>query len=134
MENSYNSNYGTECGVCFENVGFFKSACCNQPIHTDCFQKCINLNGKCPFCRNNVIITINTINTTNTTNFTNFTNFTFINEEIPVSHRWYRTSICHFLCFLFFVFTVWIPPVLIYQIHENNKYKNNNINNNITNY
>jgi len=115
--------HSTECGICFENVGFFKTPCCNQNIHTDCFEKCIKLNGKCPFCRktNNIIITINN-------------NFNFINEEIPVSHRWYRTSICHFLFFLFFVFTVWIPPVIIYQVHQNNKYKNNIIINNITNY
>jgi hypothetical protein len=43
-----------ECPICTEIiVDPFKTSCCNQEIHSACFDKCINLNGSCPFCRTN---------------------------------------------------------------------------------
>jgi len=43
-----------ECPICTEYLtNNFKTNCCNQEIHSDCFEKCISLNNSCPFCRTN---------------------------------------------------------------------------------
>ena len=58
-----------ECPICLELINTsenteyeFKTECCNQVIHEDCFNKSlVSTKGKCPFCRTerNLIITVN---------------------------------------------------------------------------
>jgi hypothetical protein len=49
-------NTNTECAICFDiYTETFKTHCCNQIIHKDCFIKSSDINGTCPFCRQSVI-------------------------------------------------------------------------------
>ena len=53
-----------ECPICTEelNEPFFETDCCKQALHSMCFDKCVKLNSRCPFCRTVIIsITINPI-------------------------------------------------------------------------
>lgn len=41
-----------ECPICSEYLTTsFKTPCCSQDLHLECFEKCVNSNSKCPFCR-----------------------------------------------------------------------------------
>ena len=50
-----------ECAICsYYLTSEYKTECCNQHIHRECLNKCLNMNNKCPFCRK-VIINIQNI-------------------------------------------------------------------------
>ena len=49
----------TECPICFENnTNTFKTTCCGQSIHEECFEGCKQINNMCPFCRKEIQIVI----------------------------------------------------------------------------
>ena len=48
-----------ECSICFEiNDNTFKTTCCSQSIHEECFKGCEQINNRCPFCRKEIQIII----------------------------------------------------------------------------
>lgn len=121
----------TECPICCNysleelNNGFFKTPCCNQYIHKECFDNSLkSTNGTCPFCRkdNNTQIEIININDN-------------ITDLIIINNNYYRINkcCCCLIIFLIFNFT-WVPITLVYQINQNKKFIGNfHFNNTIIN-
>jgi hypothetical protein len=49
-----------ECPICFDVCDVekgFRASCCRKSFHKSCFEKCIQLNGKCPTCRSVYLVT-----------------------------------------------------------------------------
>jgi hypothetical protein len=106
---SYSSEY-SECPICIEElVNPFKTPCCNQELHSECFNKCINTNGKCPFCRSIIEdrrITIEVINPL------------IIQDQRQTKYMAFCTSII--FCMFFVYFLVAVPINLNYSNNNNN--------------
>ena len=127
-----------ECPICIEELTTpFKTPCCSQELHRECFEKCVNSNSKCPFCRTSHLF-FTDLQIQNDRQDIHIIQNIHIIQEIPVTHYSRRfkflalVSCCCFLC------VGWVPPVLYYQVQQNylNKYNFSNYynNNNITNH
>ena len=120
-ESSESSEY-SECPICIEElVNPFKTPCCNQELHSECFSKCINTNGKCPFCRSIILdrrITIEVINPLIT------------QDQRQTKYMAFCTSII--FCMFFVYFLVAVPINLNY--YNNNRNNSNNYNSNFTKF
>jgi hypothetical protein len=134
-----------ECPICTEDlVSLFKTSCCKQQIHLECFEKCINNNNRCPFCREThyYFTDIQIQNDRQDIQIINNIQNTIINiqsaEEIAVTAYGRRFNFLALLSCCCFLCVGWMPPVLYYQVQQNylNNYFNNNTNtnNNSTNY
>ena len=110
-----------ECPICIEDlVNPFKTPCCNQELHLECFNRCVNTNNKCPFCRS-IIRTPDNIITIH------------INPIVIRERR--RTNICAFcsclVCCLFI--TSFISGLIGFPLGYN-RYNNNKYNPNFTKF
>jgi hypothetical protein len=135
MEYFPDSSYSSECPICSEElINPFKTTCCKQNLHLECFEKCVNNNSKCPFCRTSHLFftDIQIQNDRQDIHIIQNIQNTIINiQEIPVRYYSRRfnfialVSCCCFLC------VGWLPPVLYYQVHQIylNKYNYSNYNN-----
>jgi hypothetical protein len=131
-----------ECPICSEDlINPFKTTCCKQKLHLECFEKCVNNNSKCPFCRTSHLFftdiqiqndrqDIHEIHNIHEIHIIqNIRNIQII-QEIPSVYRRRFTCLILLSC-CYFLSIVWIPPVLYYQVHQIylNKYNYSNYNN-----
>lgn len=43
-----------ECSICLEEVESWKTPCCDNLMHENCFRDSVMVNGTCPLCREKI--------------------------------------------------------------------------------
>ena len=108
-----------DCAICAHYLtSEYKTECCNQHIHRECLNKCLNMNNKCPFCRK-VIINIQNIpeNTNNIPELQNIQNIPENTQNIRVPV--FKCTCCKaVICNVIFILLI-VSWLLFYQIKAN---------------
>ena len=102
--------FSLECAICAHYLtSEYKTECCNQLIHRECLNKCLNMNNKCPFCRKVINLNI----PENTQNIPELQNIQ--NIRVPV----FKCTCCKvIICNVIFIILI-VSWLLFYQIKAN---------------
>ena len=122
-----------ECPICNEllNINFLSTSCCNQKLHTDCYNKAlISTKGTCPFCRHAIIIVINENPVYN--NQINNTNLVNTNQVVN-SYKFCSNTANFLFCSCYILFFTFFFIFFNRMIFNNNNNTNNTNWNNTNN-